>query len=63
MSTALVGDDQLVAVLTAYSPEEEPFLEDHRRIFEEVGSTLLARLSSLSSKVPSEQLSVPVRTD
>jgi putative nucleotidyltransferase with HDIG domain len=54
-STALVDDDRLVAVLTAYSPEEEPFLEDHRHMFEKVGTTLLAVISSLPSTVPSDQ--------
>ena len=60
ISTALFGDEQLVAVLTAYSPEEEPFLEGHQHMFEEVGSTLLARISTLPSTVARDPLSAPM---
>ena len=47
ISAPLVHNDRLVAVLTAYSLTEEAFTEGHRYTFEQVGSILLARMSSL----------------
>ena len=47
ISTPLVDDDRLVAVLTAYSLANEPFTESHRYAFEQVGSTLLTKASNL----------------
>ncbi|HXK39991.1 MAG TPA: GAF domain-containing protein, partial [Candidatus Paceibacterota bacterium] len=34
VSTPVIAGDRLIGVLTAYSVHEEPFAEDHRRVFE-----------------------------
>lgn len=60
ISTPLVDDDRLVAVLTAYSLMDEPFTESHRYAFEQVSSALLNRISSFQSNASSKIVSFPM---
>lgn len=60
ISTPLVDNDRLVAVLTAYSLTDEAFTEGHRYAFAQVGSALLARVLSLESNTSSNLVSFPM---
>ena len=53
ISAALVDDDRLVAVLTAYSPIENSFNESHSRTLERLASTLVDRLSFFEARARS----------
>ena len=57
LSTPVIVAESLVGVLTVYSVHDEPFGEDHRRIFEsvsrQVGDTLRSAPESESSGIPS----------
>jgi diguanylate cyclase (GGDEF)-like protein len=62
LSTALVSNDDLVGVLTLYSPHRDAFTEDHRRIIEavakQVSQTLRHSVGRAQNRAPivSDQL-------
>src|SRR5688572_22466210 len=53
ISTPLIQQNRLIGALSAYSMQDEPFDDNHRDIFENVGTALAGRISTLqSTKLP-----------
>jgi putative nucleotidyltransferase with HDIG domain len=59
ISISLTDQERLIAVLTAYSLQQEAFNENHRDIFEHVCETLAGRFCTLQSNKSSHLLSFP----
>ena len=59
ISTPLTDHDRLIGVLSAYSSHQEAFNDGHRYTFENVCSTLAARICTLQSKKSPQLLSFP----
>jgi putative nucleotidyltransferase with HDIG domain len=57
LSTPVLSADRLVGVLTAYSVHDEPFGEDHRRVFESASRQIV---SVLDPEIATRRLSVVV---
>lgn len=58
VSTPVMAGDRLIGVLTAYSVHEEPFAEDHRRVFEGA-SRQIADVLDVAGQAESKPASAP----